>query len=117
MKLLLEKMKMLSPIISWISLAGCIALSYTTITTIHKLKETEKTISNYASQPTFTIEMDRRKRTLSLLDILNQHSQQINELYNRQSNMQWDIDRSNDFLDDYNTSRALNDGFFMDHSY
>jgi len=97
--------KSASPIISMVSLAGCIVLAVVWVFTYHRIKQAENTISNYASEPFF----ERDDKEFTLLDILNQHSQQINDLYNgqqrirnNQSNIQQDLDRSNRFLDDYN---------------
>lgn len=120
MKRVVDWIKMASPIISVVSLAGCIALSAVCVSTNHKLKHAEKTISNYASQKLFKSD----DRECSLLDILNLHGQQINELYNgqrnirnNQMNIQNDIDRSNQFLHDYNSSRIFDDDWPMKMHY
>ena len=120
MKRIYNWIKVASPILSMASLAGCIALSVVCVSTNHKLKQAEKTIANYASKPFFKAD----DKEYSLLDILNQHSQQINDLYNgqrriwnNQSNIQQDLDRSNRFLNDYNSSRVFDDDWPMKMHY
>lgn len=120
MKKIVNWISTASPYISIVSLAGCIALSVVCVTTNHKLKHAENTISNYASQKLFKSD----DKECSLLDILNLHGQQINELYNgqrnirnNQMNIQNDINRSNQFLHDYNSSRFFDDDWPMKMHY
>ena len=102
------------------SLAGCIALSVVCISTNQKLKRVDNYISNYKSQKDFKV----NDKEYSLLDILNWHEQQIFELYNCMSKiqnnqmvLQDDIDRSNRFLSDYNSSRLFDDDWPMKMHY
>lgn len=120
MKRIYNWIKVASPILSMASLAGCIVLSAVCISTNQKLKHAESTISDYASQKLFKSD----DKECSLLDILNLHGQQINELYNgqrnirnNQMNIQNDIDRSNQFLQDYNSSRVFDDDWPMKMHY
>lgn len=120
MKRIYDWIKVVSPILSMASLAGCIVLSAVCISTNQKLKHAESSISDYASQKLFKSD----DKECSLLDILNLHGQQINELYNgqrnirnNQMNIQNDIDRSNQFLQDYNSSRFFDDDWPMKMHY
>ena len=120
MKQIYNWIKVASPITSMVSLAGCVVLSIVCFSTNQKLKHAENTIENYASKPLFKTD----DKEFTLLDILNQHKQQINDLYNgqrriwnNQSNIQQDLDRSNRFLHDYNTSRVFDDDWPMKRHY
>lgn len=122
MKRIYNWLKVASPIISIVSLAGCIALSVVCVKMNNKIKATNSAISNYASDPHF--QSGEGGNTITLLDILNQYGQQINDLYSgqqrirsNQSNLKREIDRSNSFLDDYNSSRFFDDDWPMKHSY
>ena len=120
MKKIVNWISTASPYISIVSLAGCIALSFVCVSTNHKLRQAENNISNFATKPFFKTD----DKEFTLLDILNQHNLQINNLYNgqrriwnNQSNIQQDLDRSNRFLHDYNTSRVFDDDWPMKRHY
>lgn len=120
MKQIYEWLKNASPIISMASLAGCVVLSVVCISTNNKLNETKEMVSNYASKPIFK----SNGKDITLLEVLNYHGQLINDLYNgqqriwnNQSNIQHDLDRSNQFLQDYNSSRFFDDDWPMRTHY
>lgn len=122
MKRIYNWLKVASPIISIVSLAGCIALSVVCVKMNHKIKATNSAISNYASEPHF--QSGEAGNNFTLLDILNQYGQQINDLYSgqqrirsNQSNLQDELDRSSRFLDDYNRASFFDDDWPMKHRY
>lgn len=113
-------LKLASPIVAIVSLAGCIALTVVCIKMSSKLKATNAAISNYATEPHFK----QGEKPISLLDILRQYESQINDLYNGQrqirnyqSNLQSDLNRSNRFLNDYNSARFFEDDWPMKQHY
>ena len=100
--------------ISVVALIGCAVLSVVCIRTNNELKETSESLSKYASNPFF---FKTDERYYSLREIINQHEIQINQLRYNQSNIQYGLSRSNTFLQDYNTSRFMNDDWPMKQRY
>ena len=115
------------PILSIVSLAVCVALTIVCVflgIKIGKMNdqitETKTAISNYAEEPIFSM----GESNYTLLGILNLYGQKIDDLYNgqrqiryNQSNLQNDLDRSNRFLNDYNSSRLFDDDWPMKQHY
>jgi septal ring factor EnvC (AmiA/AmiB activator) len=114
MKKIFNVSNAVTPIISVVSLFGCIVLSVVCTTMNNKLKEIKVSITNYASDPYFLKTDDKY---YSLRGIINQHEQQIDQLRNNLSNFQRDLNRSNRFLQDYNTAKFFDDDWPMKQQY
>ncbi len=126
-KRIYDWLKVASPIISIVSLTGCVILSVVCIIMGGKISkmsnqitETNAAISNYAEEPHFNLGTSQ----YTLIGILNLYGQQINDLYNGQrqisnyqSNLQDDINRSNRFLNDYNSATFFDDDWPMKQHY
>ena len=112
--------KLISPYVSVVSFAAAIALSVVCIKMNDRIK-------HYADQSLFT----NMGQSCTLLDILNDHGSQIENikdsqqkildiqqsLYYQQLNIQNGINRSNRFLDDYNSARVFHSYNSIDKHY
>ncbi len=114
MKKIMNVLTVATPFISVAALIGCVVLSFACITMNNKLKETKVSITNYASDPFF---LKTNDKYYSLRGIINHHEQQINQLRNNISNFQRDLNRSNSFLQDYNTAKFFDDDWPMKQNY
>ena len=105
MKKAFNYLKKITPIMSIVSLVGCIILGVISINTKNQLDDlTRKQSDDMKSYaPYFTWE----GRKVSLIEVLLDHNTRINNLYSSQYNVSQQLNRSNRFINDYNTGTMM----------